>query len=50
MPCLFTIVRWSLHLNCKKRLEDAMPFYNRALELAPELFEAFPEILAKMNK
>ena len=34
----------------EKRLEDAMPFYNRALELAPELFEAFPEILAKMNK
>ena len=34
----------------EKRLEDAMPFYNRALELAPELFESFPEILAKMNK
>ncbi|MEM8887328.1 MAG: tetratricopeptide repeat protein [Bacteroidota bacterium] len=34
----------------EKRLEDAMPFYNRALELAPELFEAFPEILAKINK
>ncbi|MDW3652168.1 MAG: tetratricopeptide repeat protein [Bacteroidia bacterium] len=33
-----------------KRLEDAMPFYNRALELDPELFNSFPEILAKINK
>ena len=34
----------------EKRLEDALPFYNRALELAPELFDPFPEILAKINK
>ncbi|MEL6254612.1 MAG: hypothetical protein AAFR87_21560, partial [Bacteroidota bacterium] len=34
----------------EKRLEDAMPFYNRALELEPELFDSFPEILARINK
>lgn len=32
-----------------KRFEDALPYYYKAYELAPELFENFPELLKRLR-
>jgi len=32
-----------------KRFEDALPYYFKALELAPELFEAYPDLVKRLR-
>lgn len=34
----------------EKRFEDALPYYHKAMELAPELFEEYPDLLDKLKE
>ncbi|MEM6806209.1 MAG: tetratricopeptide repeat protein, partial [Bacteroidota bacterium] len=34
----------------QKRFEDALPYYHKAMELAPELFEEYPDLIDKLKE